>query len=74
MASEKSPEGLPKPVKMISGVLYPKGAPDLLEWTAARLSERFGVIERECGPYDFDYTDYYRDISPRLARCFFSFR
>jgi hypothetical protein len=74
MTGGKSLEVLPKPVKIISGVLYPKDAPELLEWTAARLSERFGVVERECGPYDFDYTDYYRDISPRLAKRFFSFR
>ncbi|MDR3354513.1 MAG: DUF4416 family protein [Synergistaceae bacterium] len=74
MTSGKNLKGLPKPVKIISGILYPKDVPELLEWTAGRLSERFGDIERESGPYDFDYTDYYRDISPNLARCFLSFR
>jgi hypothetical protein len=74
MTGSEIREGLPNPVKIISGVLCPKDAPDLLEWTAARLSEHFGAIERAGGPYDFDHTDYYSMISPRLVRCFFSFQ
>jgi len=37
------------------------------------LVERFGPVERENGPYAFGYTDYYKDISHSLSRCFFSF-
>ena len=45
----------------------------MLEWARVRLRGAFGDIERESPQYSFDYTDYYRDISPRLARRFFSF-
>ncbi|MDR1886231.1 MAG: DUF4416 family protein [Synergistaceae bacterium] len=61
-------------VKVISGLLYPEDEPGLRDWAELRLTERFGEIERTGGPFVFDYTDYYRGISPKLARCFFSFR
>ncbi|MDR3332546.1 MAG: DUF4416 family protein [Synergistaceae bacterium] len=62
------------PVKVVSGLLYPRDTPGLMTWAKERLSDLFGVIERVGGPFDFDFTDYYRDISPNLARYFFSFR
>jgi hypothetical protein len=60
-------------VKCVSGLLYPKGEPDVRRVTEARLRDAFGRIERASASFDWAYTDYYRSISPDLARCFFSF-
>jgi hypothetical protein len=60
-------------VKLISGLLCPAERPELMEWAAGRLSAAFGRIELASPSYPFDYTDYYRDIAPRLARRFFVF-
>jgi hypothetical protein len=69
----KHPEDSAGGVKLIVGVLYPSDSLDLLEWVMTRLSDTFGDIERKSAPYPFTYTDYYRDISPGLTRCFFTF-
>ena len=60
-------------VKCVVGLLYPKGEPTLKHWTAERLRGMFGPVERASASFDWTYTDYYRSISPDLARCFFSF-
>ena len=60
-------------VKLITGLLYPASAPELLEWAREQISQLLGPIERESESFVFDYTDYYRGISPELLRRFFSF-
>jgi hypothetical protein len=60
-------------VKLITGLLYPDGDEALLEWSRRKLRRAFGEIERESPAYPFGCTDYYDDISPRLARRFFTF-
>ncbi|MDR3321000.1 MAG: DUF4416 family protein [Synergistaceae bacterium] len=60
-------------VKLVSGLLYPRDAPELRSWTKDRLVARLGAVERESEAFSFDCTDYYDDISPALMRCFFSF-
>jgi hypothetical protein len=70
--SEKSGNDGPL-VKLVCGLMYPRCAPELREWSKTRLTESFGRIERESESFDFSFTDYYRDISPDLARCFFTF-
>jgi hypothetical protein len=60
-------------VKLISGLLYPAERAELMEWAAGRMSAAFGGIELASPSYSFDYTDYYRDIAPRLERRFFVF-
>ncbi|MDR1516216.1 MAG: DUF4416 family protein [Synergistaceae bacterium] len=60
-------------VKLICGLLYPSGEPELMEWARAGLTGIYGPIERESASFDFCYTDYYRDISRELSRRFFSF-
>lgn len=60
-------------VKIIAGLLYPADRPDLLDWSRDRLRGEFGPVERESRRFRFDFTDYYRDISPSLERVFFSF-
>ncbi|MDR1943487.1 MAG: DUF4416 family protein [Synergistaceae bacterium] len=55
------------------GLLFPKGERGLEAWVEGRLGEIFGPIERRSGEFAFDYTDYYKNISPELTRCFFSF-
>jgi hypothetical protein len=60
-------------VKIVAGLLYPTGAPELFKWAKDRMSEAFGDPERESPPYPFDCTDYYREISSNLTRRFFSF-
>lgn len=60
-------------VKIISGLLYPKSQPDLLDWAREHMSRFLGPIERESEAFPFDYTDYYRNISSELLRRFFSF-
>ena len=60
-------------VKLISGLLYPKSDPELLDWAKEQMTRFFGPIERESEAFSFDYTDYYRDISSELMRRFFSF-
>jgi hypothetical protein len=72
MAAAKTRDG-PVPVKLISGLLYPEERADLMEWAAGRMSAVFGDIELSSPPYPFGYTDYYRDIAPRLTRRFFAF-
>jgi hypothetical protein len=71
---EDDSRGRPAAVKLVVGLLYPADSAEILGWTTIRLDEIFGGIERESGPYPFDFTDYYRDISPGLARRFFSFK
>jgi hypothetical protein len=66
-------EGRFQAVKLITGLLYPDGGEALLEWSRQKLRRVFGDMERESPAYPFDYTDYYDDISPRLARRFFTF-
>lgn len=61
-------------VKLIAGLLYPSDASETKAWTVERLSHVLGEIERESVDYVWDYTGYYRDISPALTRCFFSFK
>jgi hypothetical protein len=70
--AEKSGNGAPL-VKLVCGLMYPRGDPELRDWSKTRLAESFGRIERESESFDFSFTDYYRDISPDLARCFFTF-
>jgi hypothetical protein len=60
-------------VKLIVGMLYPSDSRELFEWGTRRLGETFGDMERTSSPYPFVYTDYYRDISPKLTRRFFTF-
>lgn len=60
-------------VKLIVGLLSPAGDAATFGWARGRIAEAFGAIEREYGPYPFDYTDYYREISRCLERRFFSF-
>ena len=72
MAASKKSDG-PVPVKLISGLLCPAGQTESTEWAAGRMSAVFGDIELASRPYPFDYTDYYRDIAPRLERRFFVF-
>jgi hypothetical protein len=60
-------------VKPVCGLLYPKDGP---EWRARALEglvRILGAVERESDSFAFSHTDYYRDISPELSRCFFSF-
>lgn len=61
-------------VKIIAGLLYPTNRPDLKDWVREKVSLLYGEIERESPSYPFDFTDYYRDIAPSLARLFFSFK
>lgn len=61
-------------VKLVSGLLYPADAPRLYEWARGELRGLWGEIERESECFDFGFTDYYKDISPRLVRVFFSFK
>jgi hypothetical protein len=63
----------PAPVKLISGLLFPAEREDLMEWATGQMSASFGAIELASRLYPFDYTDYYRDIAPRLERRFFVF-
>lgn len=65
--------GKPLPAKLLVGLLYPRDVPTLKSWAKERLSGLWGAIERESEDYPFDCTDYYREISPALLRCFFSF-
>jgi hypothetical protein len=60
-------------VKLIAGMLCPADSSELAEWGMRRMAETFGDIERKSPPYPFVYTDYYREISPRLTRHFFTF-
>ncbi|MDR1580850.1 MAG: DUF4416 family protein [Synergistaceae bacterium] len=72
MAAAQRRDG-PVPVKLISGLLYPAERAELMEWAAGRMSAVFGDIELASQSYPFGYTDYYRDIAPRLERRFFVF-
>jgi hypothetical protein len=69
----KHPGNSVEGVKLIAGLLYPSDSGGLLEWSAGRMAETFGDIERTSPPYPFVYTDYYKDISPGLTRRFFTF-
>jgi hypothetical protein len=71
-AMEKERHGAPL-VKLLCGLLYPADRPSLMDRARAMLEESFGDIERESESFAFCCTDYYRDISPELSRCFFSF-
>jgi hypothetical protein len=70
---ENRPGDKTSPAKLITGLLYPADAPELLDWAVGRLSSAFGVAERVSPPYRFTWTDYYRDISPELLRRFITF-
>ncbi|MDR0765012.1 MAG: DUF4416 family protein [Synergistaceae bacterium] len=72
MAAPKTRDG-PVPVKLISGLLCPAERAELTEWAAGRMSAVFGDIELASPSYPFGYTDYYRDIAPRMERRFFVF-
>ena len=61
----------PPRVKRIAGILYPDE--ERLEWTIDGLTRLWGKPERVSEPVPFDKTDYYRDIAPRLLRCFACF-
>ncbi|MDR3278993.1 MAG: DUF4416 family protein [Synergistaceae bacterium] len=71
--SKKAETGL-NGVKLIIGLLYPPEDAELFRWVAGRLESTFGGIERESPSYSFDYTDYYKNISPNLTRRFFIFK
>lgn len=58
-------------VKLVVGVLYPDD--EWLEWTKSCLKKEFGAVERTLRGIPFEYTDYYKDISPSLFKAFFSF-
>ena len=60
-------------VKLLVGLLYPASSPSSRDWSREVLCAAFGVPERESDSFVFDHTGYYREISPRLMRCFFSF-
>ena len=60
------------PVKLITGVLY--STMESLEWTRNELREIWGEEELISTPWTFDMTDYYKDISPTLFRCFISYK
>jgi hypothetical protein len=70
--AEKGRHGAPL-VKLVCGLLYPAGNLALKGRAREMLADSFGGIERESEPFSFCCTDYYRDISPELSRCFFSF-
>jgi len=59
------------PVKLIAGVLYPDQ--DWWNWTVKELEGLWGPSETISPPYEFNVTDYYREISPVLFRRFISF-
>jgi hypothetical protein len=60
-------------VKLICGLLYPEGEPEWKDRAREMLAGSFGPVQRESESFPFRSTDYYRDISPELSRCFFSF-
>lgn len=55
-------------VKLITGILYPDG--ERLKLVIDEISRLWGEPEFISGSFPFDKTDYYRDIAPRLFRCF----
>lgn len=63
----------PDGVKKICGLLFPEDDEDLLKTTTRELEAIFGSVERSSDRYEWRYTNYYDDISPRLARIFISF-
>jgi hypothetical protein len=64
-------------VKLIAGVLYPDDeageCEDWFAWTLGKLEAIWGKHENVSAPAPFTFTDYYRDIAPRLARRFICF-
>jgi hypothetical protein len=60
-------------VKKFLAMLVPRGNRPVFERTSKILEVRWGKPERVSGFYPFDWTDYYKDISPKLDRCFFSY-
>jgi hypothetical protein len=60
-------------VKLISGLLYPSRAPELIGWSRERLAAILGRVERASESFPFSFTSYYDDIAPDLSRIFFSF-
>jgi hypothetical protein len=61
------------PVKAFCGLLCPRDLPWLADWAVERFARDLSEAERSGGPFDFCFTDYYRDISPDLIRYFISF-
>lgn len=59
------------PVKLVTGILFP--SEEMLKWARHELLQCFGKEERCSGSWLFDKTDYYKDISPKLYRCFVSY-
>jgi hypothetical protein len=60
-------------VKRVAGLLVPRGNDPLLTWGRDAAARLLGPIQREAGPFPFDWTDYYRGIAPELDRYLFSF-
>lgn len=60
------------PVKLVTGVLFPDE--ERLSWVREHLCKIWGDEERISRSWDFDKTDYYKDISPSLKRCFISYK
>ena len=60
---------------MIAGVLYPddEAGEGRFAWTLGKLEALWGKNEKVSPPAPFTFTDYYRDIAPRLARRFICF-
>ncbi len=62
---------LPVPAKLFIGILYSKE--DDLAAVKKLLTDRFGPVDYEAGPFPFDNTSYYREISENLNKYFFAF-
>jgi hypothetical protein len=60
------------PVKLIAGVLYSSEAS--LNWVRKELNNMWGEEELISKSWVFDMTDYYKEISPSLLRCFVSYK
>ena len=60
-------------VKRITGILYPDGNDELLDWTIKELEKIWGVPELSSCPVPFNKTNYYDEISPNLTRIFLCF-
>lgn len=66
------PSRLPPPVKLVLGLIYSseQGVTSAL----GDLSERFGPVDLESGPFPFDFTTYYqKEMGSGLTRRFLSF-
>ncbi|HOK55956.1 MAG TPA: DUF4416 family protein [bacterium] len=60
------------PVKIFCGLIYKEE--EILEKTKIKLAEKWGKIDIEEGPFNFDFTDYYEEeMGINLKRKFVSF-